>query len=85
MNLDGILSESEHPLNISFIDFTFEISHFDKSGRDFNDEQFSNILSIILILEIFHLDISGIDINDLQLLNIPPTYFEQISFRYNWQ
>ena len=42
------------------------VFHFDISGKDFNDEQFSNKAKKLLTLVIFHLDMSGIQINDEQ-------------------
>ena len=35
--------KDEHPLNISFIFFTFSVFHFEISGKDIRDEQPLNI------------------------------------------
>ena len=43
----------------------FSIFHLDISGKDTNDEQILNILSILVTFPVFQFDISGIDISDL--------------------
>ncbi len=46
---------------------TFEISHLDILGIDFNEEQSQIIDFIFVTFEVFQLDISGNDFNEKQL------------------
>ena len=43
---------------------TFDVFHFDISGKDNNNEHPLNIYSILIISDVFHFDISDKDNND---------------------
>ena len=49
--------------NIELILLTLLVFHFDISGKDDNNLQFSNIEVILLTLLVFHFNISGNDNN----------------------
>ena len=63
-----------HPENVPIIDFTLDTSHFEISGRDNKEEQFSNKSFMLVTLIVFHLDISDKYFNDLQQKNYHPCF-----------
>ena len=62
--MEGIFKLFLDPSHIKLLILTLDISHFDKSGNEFNDEHQLNIKFISITLEIFHFDISGNEIKD---------------------
>ena len=57
-------SNEKQSLNVSFINFTFEVLKLDKSN-DFNFEHFINILFILVIIRVLKLEIFKL-VNSLQ-------------------
>ena len=82
LNFCGIIIDSLHPLNISFLLFNLSISQLEISGKDTKEEQFLNILSISVALDVFHFEMSGRNNNDEHPSNISEKFstFEVFHF-----
>ena len=85
--MSGKDSNEEHPWNIEEIFFVFDISHFEISRNNFNDEHSKDNPSKISILLVFHFEISGKDSNEEHLLNIKKIFltFDRFPYRNIWQ